>query len=150
MEDQAFVLKGHNESITALTISGFHLISASEDFTFCLWDIVNLVVFRRFNNRQVALTNMVVIKQSSLLPISSYQRVPNQFQVSLLQKYPQPSNSCTGITMFLSSLACHNKQTPIHLHGNNLLALLISGFDRQQEEQRPALLQMKLEKNIDD
>ncbi|KAK9008772.1 hypothetical protein V6N11_080250 [Hibiscus sabdariffa] len=125
-EDHAFVLKGHNESITALTFSGFYLISASEDFTFCLWDILNRVVLRRFNNRKGALTNMVVIKQSSLLPISNHQRVPNQFQVSLLQKYPQPSNSGTGITMFLSLPACHNKQTPIHFHGNNLLDHLIS------------------------
>ncbi|KAL4363459.1 hypothetical protein GQ457_04G015200 [Hibiscus cannabinus] len=147
-EDHAFVLKGHNESITALTFSGFYLISASEDFTFCLWDILNQVVLRRFNNRKGALTNMVVIKQSSLLPISNHQRVPNQFQVSLLQKYPQPSNSGTGITMFLSSPACHNKQTPSHFHGNNLLDHLISGSEKV--EQTPAMLQMKLERSIDD
>ncbi|KAK8695056.1 hypothetical protein V6N13_072598 [Hibiscus sabdariffa] len=189
-EDHAFVLKGHNESITALTFSGFYLISASEDFTFCLWDILNRVVLRRFNNRKGknqctsfllvercilddktllglrvtkehntldggwgemldgALTNMVVIKQSSLLPISNHQRVPNQFQVSLLQKYPQPSNSGTGITMFLSLPACHNKQTPIHFHGNNLLDHLISGSEKV--EQTPAMLQMKLERSIDD
>ncbi|XP_012471111.1 protein ROOT INITIATION DEFECTIVE 3 isoform X1 [Gossypium raimondii] len=147
-EDQAFVLKVHNESITALTFSGFHLISASEDFTFCLWDTINRVVLRRFNNRKGAVTNMVVIKQSSLFPISNHQRVTHQFQVSLLQKYPQPSNPGKGMATFLSFPASHSKPPPTHFLGNNLLDHLISGSE--QEEQTPAMLQTKLEKNIDD
>ncbi|TYH80586.1 hypothetical protein ES332_D03G142100v1 [Gossypium tomentosum] len=136
------------ESITALTFSGFHLISASEDFTFCLWDTINRVVLRRFNNRKGAATNMVVIKQSSLFPISNHQRVTHQFQVSLLQKYPQPSNPGKGMATFLSFPASHSKPPPTHFLGNNLLDHLISGSE--QEEQTPAMLQTKLEKNIDD
>ncbi|PPD79869.1 hypothetical protein GOBAR_DD23209 [Gossypium barbadense] len=120
------VLDIEHESITALTFSGFHLISASEDFTFCLWDTINRVVLRRFNNRKGAVTNMVVIKQSSLFPISNHQRVTHQFQVSLLQKYPQPSNPGKGMATFLSFPASHSKPPPTHFLGNNLLDHLIS------------------------
>ncbi|XWS51389.1 hypothetical protein CRYUN_Cryun12cG0172400 [Craigia yunnanensis] len=128
-EDQAFVLKGHNGSITALTFSGFGLISASEDFTFCLWDTINRVVVRRFNHKKGAVTNMVVIKQSTLFSISNHQRVPNQFHVSLLQKYPQPSNSCKGMVTLISLSACLNKQTSTNFQANNLLEHLI--FDSE-------------------
>ncbi|XVF11549.1 hypothetical protein REPUB_Repub08aG0037400 [Reevesia pubescens] len=146
-EDQAFVLEGHNGSITALTFSEFGMISASEDFTFCLWDTINRVVVRRFNHKKGAVTNMVVIKQSSLLPMSNHPRVLNQFRVSLLQKYPQPSNSDNGMLTFVSSSACLNKQTSTNFQGNNLLDHLI--FDSERE-QTPAMMQMKLEKCVDD
>ncbi|XP_017972462.1 PREDICTED: protein ROOT INITIATION DEFECTIVE 3 [Theobroma cacao] len=146
-EDQAFVLKGHNGSITALTFSGFGLISASEDFTFCLWDTIKWVVARRFNHRKGAVTNMVVIKQSTLLPMSNHQKATNQFCVSLLQKYPEPANSGEGMSTFLSLSACRNQQTSTNFQGNNLLDHLI--FDSERE-QTPVMMQMKLERSMDD
>ncbi|XVE56609.1 hypothetical protein DITRI_Ditri04bG0024700 [Diplodiscus trichospermus] len=146
-EDQASVLKGHNGSITAMTFSRLGLISASEDFTFCLWDTINQVIVRRFHHKKGAVTNMVVIKQSTLLPISNHQRVANQFRVSLLQKYPHSSNSGKGMVTFHSLSACLNKQTSSNFQGNNLLDRII--FDSEREL-TPAMMQMKLEKSIDD
>ncbi|OMO71737.1 hypothetical protein COLO4_28084 [Corchorus olitorius] len=138
-KDQAFVLKGHNGSITALTFSGSGLISASEDCTFCLWDTVNWVVAKRFDHKKGAVTNMVVIKQSTL---SNHQKVPNQFRVSLLQKYPQPTNSSKGMSAF-------NRQPSADFQGNNnLLDHLILNSER--EKTAALMMQMKVEKSIDE
>lgn len=40
----------HSGAITALTFSESGLISASEDCTICIWDVVNQVIIRRFNH----------------------------------------------------------------------------------------------------
>ena len=40
----------HSGAITALTFSESGLISASEDCTICMWDVVNQVIIRRFNH----------------------------------------------------------------------------------------------------
>ncbi|KAG4155439.1 hypothetical protein ERO13_D03G113300v2 [Gossypium hirsutum] len=93
-EDQAFVLKVHNESITALTFSGFHLISASEDFTFCLWDTINRVVLRRFNNRKVLIV-------SHLKPSKSYSSIPGVFAPKVSSAF-QPGEG-DGYIPFFSS-----------------------------------------------
>ncbi|OMO84068.1 hypothetical protein CCACVL1_11024 [Corchorus capsularis] len=150
-KDQAFVLKGHNGSITALTFSGSGLISASEDCTFCLWDTVNWVVAKRFDHKKGAVTNMVVIKQSTL---SNHEKVPNpnQFRVSLLQKYPQPTNSSKGMGMptFLSLSANFNRQPSADFQGNNLLDHLILNNNSEREKSAALTMQLKVEKSIDE
>ena len=40
----------HSGAITALTFSESGLMSASEDCTICMWDVVNQVIIRRFNH----------------------------------------------------------------------------------------------------
>ncbi|KAJ0895213.1 putative formimidoyltetrahydrofolate cyclodeaminase, Glutamate formimidoyltransferase [Helianthus annuus] len=45
-------LTGHKEAITALTFSRSGLISASEDCTACVWDIVEGVIIRRFHHHK--------------------------------------------------------------------------------------------------
>lgn len=52
-----------------------------------------------------AVTNLVVIPQSSLLSVSNHRRVSNAFGVSSLNKYPQPPNSSKEKIPLLSS--CH-------------------------------------------
>lgn len=72
---------------------------------------------------------MVVIKQSTLFSMSDHQKVPNQFRVSLLQKYLQPSNSGKGMVTLLPFSASFDKQTSTNFQGNNLLGHLI--FDSE-------------------
>uniref|UniRef100_A0A251U0T3 Putative WD repeat protein DCAF11/LEC14B n=1 Tax=Helianthus annuus TaxID=4232 RepID=A0A251U0T3_HELAN len=45
-------LTGHKEAITPLTFSRSGLISASEDCTACVWDIVEGVIIRRFHHHK--------------------------------------------------------------------------------------------------
>lgn len=65
----------HSGAITALTFSESGLISASEDCTICMWDVVHRVIIWRFNHGKGAVTNMTVIPQPSLLSVSKNQRV---------------------------------------------------------------------------
>ncbi|XP_076901969.1 protein ROOT INITIATION DEFECTIVE 3-like [Bidens hawaiensis] len=51
-EQSKVELTGHKKSITALTFSRSGLISASEDCTACLWDIVEGVIIRRFHHQK--------------------------------------------------------------------------------------------------
>lgn len=65
-EDQSSRLTGHRGSITALAFSmnGLWLISASEDCTARVWDIVTGQVIRTFDHRKGQITNIVVISQT--------------------------------------------------------------------------------------
>ncbi|XP_059638861.1 protein ROOT INITIATION DEFECTIVE 3-like [Cornus florida] len=103
-ENQPIVLNGHKGSITVLTFSASGLISASEDCTACLWDVVNCVIIRRFNHLKGSITNLVVIPHLSLLPVMNHrQRASNQFRVSSLDKLPRPTNSSKGMVTLLPS-----------------------------------------------
>ncbi|XP_028058481.1 protein ROOT INITIATION DEFECTIVE 3-like [Camellia sinensis] len=91
-------------SITALTCCGLGLVSASEDCTACLWDVVNCVIIRRFNHLKGFITNLVVIPQLSLFPRMNHNhKTFNQFRVSVLDKYPKPANSSEGVLTYLPS-----------------------------------------------
>ncbi|KAH7865214.1 hypothetical protein Vadar_003769 [Vaccinium darrowii] len=103
LEDEQMVLKGHNGSVTALVFCGAGLISASEDCTACLWDVVNCVVLRIFNHLRGPITNLVVIPQSSLLPRMNHLRPSNHVRVSVLDKYPKPVDSSKGVLTYLTS-----------------------------------------------
>ncbi|KAG2678577.1 hypothetical protein I3760_11G008900 [Carya illinoinensis] len=142
-EDQAVVLKGHNGAITALTISGLGLISASTDCTICIWDVVNRMIVRRFNHKKGAATNMMVIPQSSLLSASNHSGVLNQFHVSLLDKYPQPANSSKG-TATLLSLRHSFKGTQTSFDSRSTHSSNQHMFDLEKE-QTLAAMQMKVE-----
>ncbi|KAM3751965.1 hypothetical protein ACB098_04G152200 [Castanea mollissima] len=146
-EAQPIVLNGHNGAITALTFSESGLISASEDCTICMWDVVNQVIIRRFNHGKGAVTNMTVIPQSSLLSVSKNQRVSNQFHVSLLEKYPQPANSFKG-TLNLLSLghSFEEKQTSLDFQSTDSLQQHISDLEKKQT---PAAMQVKVETCIE-
>ncbi|KAM1080565.1 hypothetical protein ACFX13_015484 [Malus domestica] len=111
-EDQSPVLKGHNGSVTALTFSKSGLISASEDCTICIWDISSCEIIRRFNHQKGPVTNLAVIPQSSLLPVSNHRKKSNAFGVSVLGKHPQPANSSNEkITLFSP---CHSRKPNLH------------------------------------
>ncbi|CAL5444439.1 unnamed protein product [Camellia sinensis] len=104
LEDEPTLLMGHNGSITALTCCGLGLVSASEDCTACLWDVVNCVIIRRFNHLKGFITNLVVIPQLSLFPKMNHNhKTFNQFRVSVLDKYPKPANSSEGVLTYLPS-----------------------------------------------
>ncbi|GMY15092.1 protein ROOT INITIATION DEFECTIVE 3-like [Fagus crenata] len=146
-EAQPVVLKGHNGGITALTFSELGLISASEDCTICMWDVVNWVIIRRFNHGKGAVTNLTVIPQSSLHSVSNHQRVSNQFHVSLLDKYPQPANSFKG-TITPPSL-CHSyeeKQTSLDFRSTDSLQQHIFDLEKKRT---PEAVQMKVETCIE-
>ncbi|GAV56525.1 WD40 domain-containing protein, partial [Cephalotus follicularis] len=146
-EDKPVVLKGHNGSITALTFSRSGLISTSEDRIVCLWDVVTRVIVKKFNHQKGALTNLVVIPQSSVLPVSNNKRASNQYRVSSLDKYPQPANTSNGlITLLPSCSSLKEDQTSIYNQRTNSLEQQI--FDLEQR-QTPAAMQMKVETSID-
>ncbi|KAF4377858.1 hypothetical protein G4B88_031524 [Cannabis sativa] len=90
-EDQLVELQGHNGAVTALTFSQSSLVSASEDCTICIWDITTWKIKQKFNYHKGAVTNLVVIHQSWLLPMANNNRKSmNSFRVSSsLDKYPQ-------------------------------------------------------------
>ncbi|CAL5444445.1 unnamed protein product [Camellia sinensis] len=104
LEDEPTLLTGHNGSITALTFCGLGLVSAFEDCTACLWDVVNCVIIRRFNHLKGFMTNLVVIPRLSLFPRMNHNhKTFNQFRVSVLDKYPKPANSFEGLLTYLLS-----------------------------------------------
>ncbi|KAF9668004.1 hypothetical protein SADUNF_Sadunf15G0081700 [Salix dunnii] len=141
--DEPVVLKGHNGSITALTFSSVGLISASEDCTVCLWDVISKVIIRRFSHHKGAVTNLVVIPRSA----SNHRRVSNQFRVSVLNKCPQPANSSNGILTLLHTCSSpKDHQAPVDFKRTNSLDQQI--FEIEQEE-TPAAKQMKVETSMD-
>ncbi|KAL9375498.1 hypothetical protein Peur_032377 [Populus x canadensis] len=146
--DEPVALKGHNGSIMALTFSSVGLISASEDCTVCLWDVVSQVIIRRFNHQKAgAVTNLVVIPRSSLHSASNHRRVSNQFRVSVLSKCPQPANSSNGILTLLHTCSSpKDHQASVDLRRTNSLDQQI--FEMEQE-QTPAAMQMKVETSMD-
>ncbi|KAH8486745.1 hypothetical protein H0E87_025665 [Populus deltoides] len=145
--DEPVVLKGHNGSIMALTFSSVGLISASEDCTVCLWDVVSQVIIRRFNHQKGAVTNLVVIPRSLLHSASNHRRVSNQFRISVLSKCPQPANSSNGILTLLHTCSSpKDHQASVDLRRTNSLDQQI--FEMEQE-QTPAAMQMKVETSMD-
>ncbi|XP_028058478.1 protein ROOT INITIATION DEFECTIVE 3-like [Camellia sinensis] len=110
LEDEPTLLMGHNGSVTTLTCCGLGLVSASEDCTACLWDVVNCVIIRRFNHLKGFITNLVVIPQLSLFPRMNHNyKTFNQFRVSVLHKYPKPANSSEGVLTYLPSSSSRDK-----------------------------------------
>ncbi|KAL9326603.1 hypothetical protein ACSQ67_007248 [Phaseolus vulgaris] len=99
-EVQPLELKGHNGAITALTSSRSCLISASEDYSICTWDISSLQIIRRFSLLKGRVTNLVVVSLSSLHSTPRNRRASNEYSVSQLDKHPQ--NSIQGIATLLS------------------------------------------------
>ncbi|XP_054807733.1 protein ROOT INITIATION DEFECTIVE 3-like [Prosopis cineraria] len=105
--DQLLELKGHSGTITALTSGQAGLISASEDNTICIWDVINLTVIQRIDVEKGKITNLVVVQRSSMLSTSNHRRASNQYTVSSLDKYPQLINSSKEKgTTTLHSLEC--------------------------------------------
>ncbi|CAL5361867.1 unnamed protein product [Camellia sinensis] len=94
LQNEPTLLTGHNGSIIALTFCELGLVSASEDCTACLWDVVNCVVIRRFNHLKVMNHN---------------HKTFNQFRVSVLDKYPKPANSSEGVLTYLPSSSSRDK-----------------------------------------
>ncbi|CAH1423206.1 unnamed protein product [Lactuca virosa] len=145
-EDQKLELNGHKESITALTFCKSGLISASEDCTACLWNVIEGVIIRRFNHHKGFITNMVVIPHSSLLPLPHHQRKFTNLPVSLLQKYPHqddPSNS--SITLLLPSSSTQQQITHQYQSANLLKQQIID----LEVERTPEALQLKVETNVE-
>ncbi|KAJ6676515.1 WD-REPEAT PROTEIN 18 [Salix viminalis] len=118
--DEPVVLKGHNGSITALTFSSVGLISASEDCTVCLWDVISKVIIRRFSHHKGAVTNLVVIPRQPTHPM----------EFSLLHTCSSPEDH----------------QAPVDFKRTNSLDQQI--FEMEQE-QTPAAMQMKVETSMD-
>lgn len=142
-EDQQIVLNGHKESVTALTFCGLGLISASEDCTACLWDVVHWVIIRRFEHQKGSISNLLVIPQSSLIPIKNNQRASNSFRISLLEKYPQTPSSFKGMV----TLAPAQEQEIMGEYcSTNLLNQQIIDFEG---EKTPDAIQMKVDISIE-
>ncbi|KAI3499550.1 hypothetical protein L1887_35353 [Cichorium endivia] len=143
-EDRNIIeLNGHKESITALRFCKYGLISASEDCTACLWDVIEGVIIRRFNHQKGFITNMVVIPHSSLLPSHNHQRKITNLPISTLQKYSHqhdPSN--TSLTLLPSS----TQQITHQYQSANLFNQQILDLEAGRT---PEALQLKLESNIE-
>ncbi|GLT48462.1 hypothetical protein SLA2020_220850 [Shorea laevis] len=146
-EDQALLPEGHNGSITALTFSGLGLISASEDCTFCLWDVTNRVIVRRFNYQKGAVTNALVIKLSSLLPMPNQLRVSSQFRISSLEKCPPSDKMSRGMVASLSVCLSPNELTSTEFQRTSLLDHQIFHSEQQQT---PTAMQMKVDRSMSD
>nr|GEX62510.1 hypothetical protein [Tanacetum cinerariifolium] len=110
--DVKIELRGHKEPITALMFSRSGLISASEDCTACLWDVLQCVIIRRFYHHKGFITNMVVVPKSSLVPLTVHQRKSTHFPVSLLQKYSQQDDQSKDTVILLSSPKEQAGRTP--------------------------------------
>ncbi|KAD4889085.1 hypothetical protein E3N88_21158 [Mikania micrantha] len=137
-------LTGHKESITALTFCRSGLISASEDCTACLWDIVEGVIIKRFQHHKGFITNMIVIPKSSLVPSNNHQIKSTHLPVSLLQKHSQ-QNDLLGPTVTLMSSS--EEQKIIHqFQSFNLLNQQILDLEMGRT---PEALQLKVETNIE-
>lgn len=64
-----------------------------------------------------SITNLLVIPQSSLIPMKTNQRGSNNFRVSLLDKYPKAVTSSKGTIPLLPSscsLEDHNTTTSVY------------------------------------
>ncbi|KAK9066416.1 hypothetical protein SSX86_013738 [Deinandra increscens subsp. villosa] len=136
-------LTGHKESITALIFSRSGLISASEDCTACLWDIVNGVIIRRFHHHKGFITNMIVIPKCSLVPSNIHQRKSTHLPVSLLQKYSQQNDLIRATVTLMSSPEEQQKVT----HQYQTFDLLNQQILDLEMERTPEALQLKVETN---
>ncbi|KAL1814601.1 hypothetical protein ACET3Z_017175 [Daucus carota] len=142
-DDQQIVLKGHTESITALTFCGLGLISASEDCTACLWDVVDWVIIRTFEHQKGAISNLLVMPQSSLVPLKSHQRPSNSFRCSLLEKYTQASPTSNGMAPLLPS---RDHEIMEEYCTTDLLNQHITDL---QEDHTVEAMQMKVDTNVE-
>ncbi|KAI7740397.1 hypothetical protein M8C21_017155, partial [Ambrosia artemisiifolia] len=138
-------LTGHKEAITALTFSRSGLISASEDCTACLWDIVEGVITRRFHHQKGFITNMVVIPKSSLIPLNNHQRKSTLLPVSLLQKCYQ-QNDLIRPTVTLTSSSEEQQKNSHQYQSFDLLNQQILDLET---ERTPEALQLKVQTNIE-
>ncbi|KAL4584797.1 hypothetical protein LXL04_009407 [Taraxacum kok-saghyz] len=144
LEDQKLELNGHTESITALTYCKLGLVSASEDCTVCLWNVIEGVIIRRFNHHKGFITNVVVIPRSSLIPLPNHQRKFTNFPISSLQKCSQQHDpSTTSVTLTPSP----EKQQITH-HYQSAKSLNHQILDLEVER-TPEAVQLKLETNIE-
>ncbi|KAK1433907.1 hypothetical protein QVD17_10825 [Tagetes erecta] len=144
-EDLKVELTGHKESITALTFSRSGLISASEDCTACLWDVVEGVIIRKFHHQKGFITNMVVIPKSSLIPSNNHQRKSTHTPVSSLQKYSQ-QDDISRQTVTLMSLPEDEDKT---FHQYQSFDILNQQILDLEMERTPEALQLKVETNIE-
>lgn len=130
-------------SITALTFCGSGLLSASEDCTFCLWDVTKRTIVRKFNHRKGTVTNLLVIPPSSLIPSPNQHRGSKNFHVSLLEKYPQSNQINHGTLTSLSSSLSLNKQ-------QSVIDFQRAYLPDHQLMSTPAAMQMKVERSMHD
>ncbi|XP_028765047.1 protein ROOT INITIATION DEFECTIVE 3 [Neltuma alba] len=132
--DQLLELKGHSGAITALTSGQAGLISASEDNTICIWDVISWTVIRRINVEKGKITNMVVVQRSSMLSASNRRKASNQYTVSALDKYPQLISLSKG----KGTTTLHSLGSPQHM------------FDGQKVNMPlDMVMQMKVETSIE-
>ncbi|XP_061366533.1 protein ROOT INITIATION DEFECTIVE 3-like [Gastrolobium bilobum] len=146
---QPLELKGHNGAITALTTSQAGLISASEDCTICIWDVINCAIIRRLSLQKGKVTNIVVVPRSSVLHTSNNRRISNEYNVSPLEKYSQSINSSNGTNTLLSLCRLYKeKQTCIDLRSSGFLRQNMS-CSQKAEMAMAMAMQMKVETNIE-
>ncbi|KAH7528249.1 hypothetical protein FEM48_Zijuj05G0052500 [Ziziphus jujuba var. spinosa] len=146
-EEDKVVLKGHKGSITALTFSQSGMISASEDGTIFIWDVISGTIIRRFNHQKGPVTNLAVIPQASLFSVSSHRKAFNAFRVSLLDKYPQQSNSFNErITLLSSGCSPRENQNSIPFQSTDNSYQQIHDLEKSWT---PAAMQMKVETSVE-
>ncbi|KAI9108783.1 hypothetical protein K1719_020088 [Acacia pycnantha] len=109
--NQLLELKGHSGAVTALTSAQAGLISASEDNTIIIWDVISWTIIRRINVEKGKITNLAVVQQSSMRSASNHRKASNQYTVSSLDKYPQPIDSWKG----KGSTTLHALESPQHV-----------------------------------
>lgn len=124
-----------------MTFCNAGLVSASEDCSACLWDVVNWVIIRRFSHQKGPITNLVVIPQTSL--VKEYNRI---FHVSLLEKYPHPSNLWKEINTPLSPSSFEDDHVTGEFRSTALLNQQILDLEHGRTE---AAIQMKLETSME-
>ncbi|KAK9278188.1 hypothetical protein L1049_027748 [Liquidambar formosana] len=141
------VLSMISGSITALAFCKLGLLSTSEDCTACLWDVATWAIIRRFHHKKGAITNLVVIPQSSLLSVPNRQRISNRSRVSLLDKYPQPATLSEGMPAHLFT-CCSPKDhhTSIDFQRTNSMNQQILDLEQGWT---PAAIQMKVETSVE-
>jgi pre-rRNA-processing protein IPI3 len=152
-EDQSSRLTGHRGSITALAFSmnGLWLISASEDCTARVWDIVTGQVIRTFDHRKGKITNILVISQT-FFPAKDCQKTNNKgsfprVPVSSLEKSSQPISSFEGTVAILPSYCSLEEE--LAPSGSHSAASMKQQILDLAQERSPEAVQMKVETSVE-
>lgn len=152
-EDQSSRLTGHGGSITALafSINGLWLISASEDCTARVWDIVTGQVIQTFDHRKGKITNILVISQT-FFPGKDCQKTNNKgslprIPVSSLEKSSQPRSSFEGTVAILPSYC--SLEGEIVASGSHSEASMKQQILDLEQERSPEAVQMKVETSVE-
>ncbi|XP_057831714.2 protein ROOT INITIATION DEFECTIVE 3 [Cryptomeria japonica] len=152
-ENQSSMLIGHRGSITALafTTNQLWLVSAAEDCTARIWDVVTGHVIRIFNHRKGQITNILVIPQilfhaKGCQKNSSKGCLPG-IPVSSLEKSSKPRTRLEETVAIIPSY-CSLEEELAQSRSYSAASMKQQILDLEQEWS-PEAIQMKVESSVE-